>query len=111
MILKSGATSGSISVSSIQAGESFAIYGSNKLGTLGTQLGGTFGSTFDNKFVSLPNFGQYSYYSIVAASVDVLPLALSANIPPVPEMNAMLPVIALLSVVGAVELFRRRRVA
>jgi hypothetical protein len=111
MIIKSGATSGSISVSSIQPGESFAIFGSNKNGTLGTQLGGTFGSTFDNKFVSLPNFGQYNYYSIVAASADVLPVALSANIPPVPEMNAMLPIIGLLGVVGAVELFRRRRIA
>ncbi|MFL6583154.1 MAG: hypothetical protein ACJ8KU_01395 [Chthoniobacterales bacterium] len=111
MVLKAGATSGSVSVASIQAGESFAIYGSNSLGTLGTQLGGTYGSSFDNMFVSLPGFGQYNYYSIIAATNDVLPVALSAEIPAVPEMNAIVPVIGLLTVVGAAELLRRRRTA
>jgi hypothetical protein len=109
MILKAGATSGGVSVVSVQAGESFSIYGSNTAGTLGTQLGGSFGSSFDNTFVSLPNFGEYNFYSIVATAADVLPAAVDANIPAVPEMNALFPVIGLMAAVGSTHLLRRRR--
>src|SRR6267143_791982 len=63
-VLASGLLNGMIKVGSIQANEAFAIYVSNTLGTLGAQLGGTFGSTFDNQFVNLPNFGQFKFYSI-----------------------------------------------
>ena len=110
-LLQAGATTGSISVGSVQPGESFAIYGSNALGKLGTQLGGSFGSSFDNTFVNLPNFGKYDYYSIVATADDVLPIAVSAEIPPVPEMNALAPVVGLLLVIAMAETIRRRRVA
>src|SRR3954470_9757674 len=52
--LAAGMFNGQLSVGSIQAGESYTIFGSNTLGTLGTQVAGVFGSTFDNQFVSIP---------------------------------------------------------
>lgn len=110
-IIQAGATSGAVSVTSVQSGEAFTIFGSNTAGTLGTQLGGTFGSSSDNVFVNLPNFGQYNFYSIAAADGDVLVKAVSANFPAVPEMNALLPIAALLAAVAAAEFVRRRRVA
>ncbi len=110
-IIKAGATSGSVSVASIQSGEGFTIYGSNTLGQLGTQIGSTYGSNFDNTFVNLPDFGQFKYYSIAATTNDVLPVAVSAEIPPVPEMNALLPVIGLLAAIAMADALRRRRLA
>lgn len=109
MPLNAGATSGMISVTSVQTGESFTLFGSNVAGTLGLQLGGTYGSSTDNTFVPLPNFGSYKYYSVAAASGDVIPVALSLEVPAVPEMSALLPIVALLLVLGAVEMTRRRR--
>ncbi len=105
-ILNGGATSGAISVASVQAGESFTLFGSNAAGTLGAELG-TFG--VDKTFVSLANFGQYDFYSIAATTGDVIPFALSIDFPVVPEMSALLPIIGLLGVVGLVEAKRRRR--
>jgi hypothetical protein len=99
---------GQISVGSIQANEAFAIYGSNALGTLGIQLGGAYGSTFDNQFVNLPNFGQYNYYSIVAAANDILPIAIQADLPPVPEVNAILPIAALILLLLAARAHQQR---
>lgn len=110
-IISAGATSGAVSVTSVQVGELFTIFGSNVAGTLGAQLGGTYGSSLDNTFVSLPNFGQYNFYSIAAAAGDVIPVALSAEIPAIPEANAFLPILALLGVVGAFEAKRGRRFA
>jgi hypothetical protein len=107
-LITSGFTNGKISVGSIQAGESFAIYGSNAVGTLGLQLGGTYGSTFDNQSIVLPNFGQYDFYSIVAATADVLPVSISADLPAVPEMNAMWPIVALMLVLVSTHAWRRR---
>lgn len=107
-MLAAGMLNGQISVGSVQPGEAFSIYGSNALGTLGAQVGGTFGSAFDNQFVSIPNFGQFHYYSIVAAADDVLPVAIQADLPPVPEMNALLPVAALILLVLATHFWRKR---
>lgn len=107
-ILASGLLNGSIKVGSIQANEAFAIYGSNTLGTLGTQLGGTFGSTFDNQFVNLPNFGQYNFYAIVASANDVLPISLRADLPAVPEVSTLLSIVALLVLVLAHHVWRTR---
>jgi hypothetical protein len=108
-ILAAGLFNGQISVGSLQAGESFSIHGSNTVGTLGTQLSGPFpGLTFDNQFVPLPDFGLYNYYSIVASSGNVLPIALSAEVAPIPEMNALLPIGALLLLVFATHAWRRR---
>lgn len=108
MPLSAGATSGSISVTSIQAGESFTLFGSNVAGVLGMQLGGTYGSGTDNTFVPLPNFGLYKYYSVAATSGDVIPVALSLEVPAVPEMNALLPIVGLLGLLGVAEAKRRR---
>lgn len=107
-VIAAGATSGGISVSSVQSGELFSIYGSNTAGVLGTQLGGTFGSSSDNTFVNLPNFGQYNFYSIAAASGDVIATAVEANFPAVPEMNALFPLIGLGIAVGSTHILRRR---
>jgi hypothetical protein len=109
--LAAGMFNGQISVGSIQTGESFSIFGSNTLGTLGTQLGGTFGSAFDNQYVPIPGFGQFHFYSIMAAMDDVLPVSIRADIAPVPEMSALFPIIGLLVAVGATHVLRRRRVA
>lgn len=107
-IIRAGATSGAVSVTSVQSGESFTIFGSNLAGALGTQLGGTFDSSLDNTFVNLPNFGQYDFYAIAAATGDVIPSAVSADIPAVPEMNAVLPIIGLGVAIGSTHLLRRR---
>src|SRR6476620_6027676 len=56
--LAAGMFNGQLSVGSIQPGESYTIFGSNTLGTLGTQVSGIFGSTFDDQFVAIPGFGQ-----------------------------------------------------
>lgn len=110
-IVAAGATNGAVNVTSVQSGEAFTIFGSNTAGTLGTQLGGTYSSSFDNVFVNLPNFGQYNYYSIAAADGDVIVKAVSADFPAVPEMNALLPITALVTAVGLAEMVRRRRLA
>ncbi|MEY2561653.1 MAG: hypothetical protein QOG51_2068 [Verrucomicrobiota bacterium] len=107
-MLAAGMLHGQISVGSVQANEAFAIYGSNSLGTLGTQVGGTYGSSFDNQFVSISNFGQFHYYSVVATADDVLPIAIRADLPPVPEMNAIVPIAALLLLVMGTTLWRKR---
>jgi hypothetical protein len=110
-ILQAGATNGAVNVTSVQSGEAFTIFGSNIAGAKGTQLGGTYSSSFDNMFVNLPNFGQYDFYSIAAAEGDVIIKAVAADFPAVPEMNALLPITALLGAIGLAETVRRRRLA
>jgi hypothetical protein len=107
--LAAGMFNGQLSVGSIQANESFTIYGSNTLGTLGTQVSGVFGSSFDNQFVAIPGFGAFNYYSVLAMSDDVLPVAVRADLPAVPEMNALIPVMALLGLVVGANVWRQRR--
>jgi hypothetical protein len=107
-MLAAGMLNGQISVGSVQANEAFAIYGSNTLGTLGTQVGGIYGSAFDNQFVPIEGFGQFHYYAVVSMSEDVLPVAIRADLPPVPEMSAILPVTALLLLVFSVSAMRKR---
>ena len=107
-VLAAGMMNGQLSVGSIQLNEAFAIYGSNVLGTLGVQVSGSYGSAFDNQFVSIPSFGQFHFYSVVATSADVLPVAIRADLPAVPEMNALLPISALLLLVFATTVWRRR---
>src|SRR4051812_21545221 len=106
--LVAGMFNGQLSVGSIQAGESFTIFGSNTLGTLGTQVAGVFGSAFDNQFVSIPNLGQFNYYSVLALSDDVLPTAVRADPSVVPEINSLLPVAALVVLLVATNLWRKR---
>ena len=108
-MLAAGMFNGEISVTSLQDNEAFAIYGSNTLGTLGTQVSGPFeGLSFDNQFVAIPNFGQFSYYSIIATEGNVLVGSVRAELPAIPEMNAILPIIALLLLLFAMDVWRRR---
>jgi hypothetical protein len=107
--LAAGMFNGQLSVGSVQTGETFTLFGSNTLGTLGTQVSGVFGSAFDDKFVSIPNFGQFHYYSVMAVNDDVLPVAVRADLPAVPEMGALFPIVGLLTAVGSTHLLRRRR--
>jgi hypothetical protein len=107
--LAAGMFNGQLSVGSIQPGESFAIFGSNTLGTLGSQVSGIFGSASDDKFVAIAGFGQFNYYSVMAMSDDVLPVAIRADLGPVPEMNALLPIAGLVALVAATAAWRRRR--
>jgi len=109
--LAAGLTHGQISVGSVQPGETFGFFGSNTLGNLGSQIGGPFGSTFDDQFVAIPNFGQFNYYSVVALMNDVLPVAIQADLPAVPEMNALVPIAALIVLVAATHGWRKRRSA
>jgi hypothetical protein len=111
--LAAGMFNGQLSVGSVQAAtnESFAIFGSNTLGTLGTQVSGIFGSSFDNQFVAIPGFGQFNYYSVLAMSDDVLPVAVRADLPAVPETNALLPVAGLAALIAASAALRKRRQA
>ena len=107
--LAAGMMNGQLSVGSIQPGESFVIFGSNTLGVLGTQVSTLFGSSVDNQFVGIRNFGQFNYYSVMAITNDVLPVAVRADLPAVPEMNALIPITALLVVLGATGVRQRRR--
>lgn len=107
-MLAAGMLNGQISVGSVQAGEAFAIFGSNTLGTLGTQVGGIYGSAFDDQYVSIQNFGQFHYYSVVSMADDVLPVSIRADLPPVPEMNAILPVAVLLLLLFSTNFWRKR---
>ena len=108
-MLAAGMMNGEITVGSVQANEAFAIYGSNTLGTLGTQVGGPFtGLAFDNQSVAIPNFGQFNYYAIVATQGSVLVISVEADLPVIPEMNALLPIGALVLLVFATNAWRKR---
>jgi len=109
-ILLAGFTGGQISVGSMQNGEGFRLFGSNTQGALGTLLAGSWsGLAFDDKFVSVPNFGNFQFLSIAAISGRVLPIAFQAT--PVPEMNALFPIIGLVAAVSLTQILRRRRAA
>lgn len=108
-ILAAGFTNGKVEVGSVQAGETFVLFGSNTLGTLGSQIGSAFGSSFDGLFVSVPNFGSFKFLSIAAAAADILPVAFQADINPVPEMNTFFPIVGLLVAVLSNHVLRRRR--
>lgn len=101
---------GKISVGSVQPGELFNLYGSNTLGMLGTLLNSTpYGHEVDNQFVSVPNFGTYHYISVVAAALDVLPVAFQAELVPIPEAATLIPVALLVISATLFEIRRRRR--
>lgn len=109
-ILAQGFTNGQLSVGSVQAGESFRLFGSNSVGNLGTQIGGVFGSQFDGNFVDIANFGSFKLISIAAGTGDVLPVAFRA-IAPVPEVSSFLPLVGVVAAVGSTHILRRRRMA
>jgi len=105
-ILSQGFINGKIEIGSIQSPDSFNLYGSNTLGSLGTKLNSTpYDSSNDDQFVSVPNFGTYKFISVVAACGDVLPVAFEASIVPIPEAASLVPV----CLVIAVTIFEARR--
>ncbi len=108
-ILSAGFTGGEVEVGSIQAGESFRIFGSNTAGSIGTQLAGTWSSSFDEKFVTVPNFGAYQFIALASNEGDVLPVAFRASVAPVPEMSALFPIIGLVAAVASTQILRRRK--
>jgi hypothetical protein len=107
-ILALGFTNGQIKMSSVDPGESFNLYGSNTLGSLGTLLNGSpFGDSTNNSWINIPDFGTYKYVSVIANVDDILPWALRATVVPIPEVASVIPVLCL--VVGATALEARRR--
>ncbi len=108
-ILGQGFSNFQISVGSLQAGDSFLLFGSNTQGQLGTQIGGAFGSAFDDQFVSVTN--TFQFISVAAGTFDVLPVAFRATVTPVPEMSALFPVVGLIAAVSFTQILRRRRAA
>ncbi len=79
---------------------------------LGTAIGGPFtGLAFDNLFVAVPSFGTFQYISVAAATGNVLPVAFSANINPIPEMGTVMPIVGLIVAIGSTSILRRRRLA
>lgn len=110
ILARGGVTNGRLQVGSVQgdSDDTFTIYGSNTAGVLGKKISGVFDSSSDQVFVSIPNFGAYKYISIGALSGDVLPLAFAANCTAIPEMSAILPILGLLSTIGASRFLRRR---
>jgi hypothetical protein len=108
-LLAAGFTNGQLKISSVDPGEAWDVYGSNTLGSLGTKLNATaFGSSTNNTFVSIPNFGSFKYISIGANADDILPWAFQANVTPVPEAGSLIPVLCLIAAVTALEVRRRR---
>jgi hypothetical protein len=79
-VIASGATTAQMKVGSVQSGESYNIYGSNTLGTIGTKLAGPL--TADDTYFDVPNYGTYRYVSVRAAYKDVLLEVLTAMLPP-----------------------------
>lgn len=111
-ILAQGFTNGKIAVASLQNGESFQLFGSNEQGVLGAVIGLPFeGTAFDDTFVTIPGFGTFQFISVVGSAGNVLPARFAADMTPVPEMSALLPIVALLVVIGASSLLRRRRLS
>jgi hypothetical protein len=105
-----GFTNGQIKISSVDTGEGWTIYGSNTLGSLGTNLNlAGYGDSTNNQFVNIPNFGTYRYFSIVSTIDDVLPWSIRATIVPIPEAASLVPAICLIILASALEVRRRRR--
>ena len=111
-ILSQGFTLGQIKISSVDPGESFNLYGSSTLGTLGTLLAGSpFGDSTNNTFINIPSFGTYRYISVIASADDIIPLSFQASFTPVPEAGTLVPVIVLAVAAMAFETRRRRAIA
>jgi hypothetical protein len=84
-------TAGQIRVQSVTAGESYDLYGSNTLGTVGTLV--IPANTSDNTFVNLPNWGTYQFYTVTThprgVGADNVDNVLMDSINAVPEPATM----------------------
>jgi hypothetical protein len=108
-ILSQGFINGQMKFSSVDQGESFNLYGSNTVGTLGVLLTGSpFGDSTNNTFINIPNFGTYKFVSVIANVADILPWAFQADFTPIPEAGTLIPVILLAAAAMAFEARRRR---
>ncbi|CAN5380612.1 hypothetical protein BH20VER3_BH20VER3_17710 [soil metagenome] len=110
-IIAQGFTDGKLQIGSVQANETFVIWGSSALGDPGHQIGGVYDSSSDLVFVSISDFTSYNFISIGALSGDVLPVAFQASLSPVPEMSALFPIIGLIAAISVTQILRRRRIA
>ena len=90
----------SVKIGSVQSGESFALYGSNTLGTLGTLLTGYTGTA--DKTVSLPSIdGTWKYVSVFSPTGNVLlDNAKTASSVPEPSTPALVMSLGLVGLVA-----------
>jgi hypothetical protein len=110
-IIAQGFSDGKIQVGNVYGNESFVIYGSSSLGSLGERIGGVYSNSSNLDFLSIADFSDYDYISIGALNGGVLPVAFQATMTPVPEMSALFPIIGLVVAVSLTQLLRRRRIA
>ncbi len=112
-ILAQGFTGGKLEMGSVQSSsdDTFILFGSNTLGSVGSVISGVYDSSSDMTFIDVPNFGDYKYISIGALSGDSLPVAFQATLTPVPEVSALFPLVGFVAAVSFTQLLRRRRMA
>ncbi len=77
-LINSGYTNYQLAIGSVQPGESYDVWGSNKKGALGTLL---LHGTLDGTQFSIPDVGEYCFISITAPTGDVLVDSFSAQTP------------------------------
>lgn len=77
-LINSGYTNYQLAIGSVQPGETYDVWGSNKKGVLGTLL---LHGSLDGTQFSIPDVGEYSFISITAPTGDVLVDSFSAQTP------------------------------
>jgi hypothetical protein len=75
-LLNAGFTDGRLTIDSVEKGESFKIFGSNKKGDLGTLL---MTGHLDDTAFAIPDFGQFKFISVTAGNGDVLVKSFEAS--------------------------------
>ncbi len=77
-LVAAGFTNAQILYSSVQTGESYIVYGSNTLGSLGTKLSGP--GSLAETLVAMPGYGTWKYIGIQAgnANIDIGALAFTS---------------------------------
>jgi hypothetical protein len=95
-----------ISIGSVQSGETYQLYGSNTLGTLGTKIGSL--GTADVTNLNLAAIdGTWTYVSLFAPTGNVLLDSATASAPVVPEPGTS-TMLMTLGVVGLLAFGRRK---
>jgi hypothetical protein len=72
-------TNAQILFSSVQQGQSWDVYGSNTLGTLGTLISGP--SATANALIAMPGYGTYRYIGVRAGAASILIGAVAGTFP------------------------------